>query len=246
MTRIIIEHGSQFLKNNYIGIYAADEFKKFERLASGQMLKSYECPVAVFNTDKRTESGTHWVVMCVLSNDEILVFDSLGVIGFSNFFVDDDVKVLKGIISDDAFKKPDDDGHIDIKKFTIDIAAYKKLKHKKNLSPYCRGIIEMIISLSVIKDKNKKKTKFAYNLEQIQNQNTSFCGIYCLMFMFKTYATKKAITLDHCVKTANQLFDDVKDTKVDTKSNSNTKAADKFATKYKVQGDFYFNPNEDQ
>lgn len=243
MNRIFSKLGGEKFLKNYIGIFASDEFNMFEKLATGNMIKNISSPCAVLNTDVRAEEGTHWVSLISLKNEDVVVVDSLGHLGFKNFFVDDDLVLLKEVlkkINDKETKKLKDNGNVDLIKYTIDIDSYKKFKNKNKLSSYCRGIIELCISLSVKKDKKKSTTNFYYTTDQLQNKHTSFCGVYCLMFLICLYQNN-TIDLKNISNTLNKLFVDVDNDIVDTKKNMNTKIVDRFAKRHKVKG-FYFDP----
>ena len=79
----------------------------------------------------------------------------------------------------------------------------------------------------------------------MQSKHTSFCGVYCLMFLICLYQNN-TIDLKSISNTLNKLFIDVDNKKVNTKKNLNTKIVDRFAKRYKIKGDFFFDPYKQQ
>ena len=87
---------------NYCGVYAIDELiDEFVKCAQKITTKAGQAklPFAIVNTDPIDKSGTHWISLVKLQDESFFLFDSFGLLGFSEFIVSDDRKLTSTFLT---------------------------------------------------------------------------------------------------------------------------------------------------
>ena len=124
----------QQLKDNFTGVFPVD---KLTTIKDSFDDKKY--PYCIFNTDQSSESGTHWCGAHILNDEKGLptffLFDSFRALGLKTFFIQNDVEILKDIITNfDEFSRDfteDDELAFDFFKWNIDCTKYLELPKEK-------------------------------------------------------------------------------------------------------------------
>ena len=95
---------NQDIKNNYMGVSSMDSITKYINFYEIIIKGNGKYPFAILDTGKHNKAGMHWwSFMDIHPKKNLLLFDSLGLIGFKNFIVDNDEKIIDELLYN--FKK---------------------------------------------------------------------------------------------------------------------------------------------
>ena len=95
---------NQDIKNNYMGVSSMDSITKYINFYEIIIKGNGKYPFAIFDTGKHNKAGMHWwSFMDIHPKKNLLLFDSLGLISFKNFIVDNDEKIIDELLYN--FKK---------------------------------------------------------------------------------------------------------------------------------------------
>ena len=193
------------LKDNFTGVFPVD---KLTTIVDTFDDKIY--PYCIFNTDKSTESGTHWCGAHILNDNDGLpkffLFDSFGALGLKAFFIQNDVEILDDIITNfNEFKSDfNDDNELAFNffKWNIDCRKYLELptNKMKELSPTCVGFFNLL--MSYLRYNNKKYGVQKNNIElygikdQLQNVERTTCGLFVLYYFYNLFSPQKYYDLN--------------------------------------------------
>ena len=177
------------IRDNFCGVYSADKLKNFEKCALAIFRKStkMKLPFAICNTDPISKGGTHWFSLTALQDGSFFLFDSFGMLGFFNFFIDDDYPIIQKFITDfENIPK----GDLMFYRFSFDVNAYIKLEQKiiNELSDTCKNVCNLLSAFAIAANKSNI---IIHGLEsQLQLETTATCGIFQLFFFTKLYNNK--------------------------------------------------------
>ena len=90
---------NQDIKNNYMVEYLMDSITKDINFYEIIDKRRGKYLFAIFKTDKHNEPGTHWQsFMDIFPKQNLLLFDSFGLIGFKLFIVDNDETIIEELL----------------------------------------------------------------------------------------------------------------------------------------------------
>ena len=185
---------------NYCGVYAIDQLiDDFVKCAQKITTKAgrAKLPFAIVNTDPIDKSGTHWISLVKLQDESFFMFDSFGLLGFSEFIASDDRKLTTTFLT--RFETYEQ-GNFKYYSFVFNVEAFLSLtkKQRKSLSDTCLGLMLFLTAFAVSAGTNKINI---YGLvDQIQLRSTSTCGAFVLYFLSKIYSnvSKKICKVKTC------------------------------------------------
>ena len=112
-----------------------------------------ELPFAICNTDPISKGGTHWFSLTALQDGSFFLFDNFGMLGFLNFFIDDDYPIIKQFVTDfENIPK----GDLMFYTFSFDVNAYLKLEKTiiNELSDTCKNVCNLLSAFAVAANKS--------------------------------------------------------------------------------------------
>ena len=135
-------------------------------------------PLAIFNTDKHNNPGTHWwSFMSIHPQKYILLFDSLGLEGFKFFIVDNDENIIDELL-------------FNFKKCKVSLAnqkltlwkAWEKLVHakKEQLTDTAQIFFQLLTQFEKLKKTNDMNILIVEH--PFQELTRSTCGLFQLYF----------------------------------------------------------------
>ena len=78
-----------------MGVYSIDSITRYIKFYEITKKRNDKYPFAIFNTDKHNKAGTHcWSFFDIYPKNNLLLFDSLGLIGFKYFVVDNNESII--------------------------------------------------------------------------------------------------------------------------------------------------------
>ena len=174
------------LLSNYCGVYAIDELiDEFVKCALKIVKGGGESklPFAIVNTDPIAKSGNHWVSLIKLQDHSFFLFDSFGLLGFSQFIVSNDRALVSKFLT--KFKTYSQSG-FEYYSFVFDVAAFLSLsgRQRKSLSDTCLGLMLFLTAFAISAHKD---TNVYGLIDQVQLKTTSTCGAFVLYFLSKVY-----------------------------------------------------------
>ena len=87
-----------------MGVYSIDSITRYINFYEIIKKRNGKYPFAIFNADKHNKPGTHWwSFMDIHPKKNLLLFDSLGFVGFKFFVVDNDESIIDKLLY--IFKK---------------------------------------------------------------------------------------------------------------------------------------------
>ena len=185
---------------NYCSVYAIDELVEKFVECTKKILRgiSSKLPFAIVNTDPIAKDGTHWVSLIKLQDHSFFLFDSFGLLGFSQFIVSNDQELILQFLT--KFKTYT---HRATSSTTLlnsmPTHSYLSLKkQRKSLSDTFQGLMLFITASAIA---TNTKTINVYGLhDQFQLKTTSTCAAFVLYFLSKVYtnATKKICKVKTC------------------------------------------------
>ena len=136
---------------NYCGVYAIDQLiDEFVKCAQKITTKAgrAKLPFAIVNTDPIDKSGTHWISLVKLQDESFFMFDSFGLLGFSEFIASDDRKLTSTFLT--RFETYEQ-GNFKYYSFVFDVEAFLSLtkKQRKSLSDTCLGLMLFLTAFAV-------------------------------------------------------------------------------------------------
>ena len=187
--QFVIEHGNKNFKDNWIGVFAADEFQDYMKLLNFQKTEKLKNPIAVFNTEKRENGGEHWIALVVADDKKLIVFDSFGKKGFNKFFLTDDIKKFKKFCTFENLKPLSSNGIVDFFTFKIDIFKYHK--YRTTLAKLSQSFFNYSLALHLCHDPKNPFFEIHYSFDKLQEDNTNYCGAFVLLFLQKLTQQKQ-------------------------------------------------------
>ena len=188
------------LTANYCGTYAIDQLvDEFVKCARKIVTKSAKAklPFAVVNTDPIDKGGTHWISLVKLQDESFFLFDSFGLLGFSEFIVSDDQKLVSTFLT--KFETYEQ-GNFEYYSFAFDAGRFLSLtkKQRDDLSDTCLGLMLFLTAFAV--SAGTEKINIYGLVDQIQLRSTSTCGAFVLYFLSKVYSnvSKKICKVKTC------------------------------------------------
>ena len=146
------------------------------------------------NTHPIAKSGTHWVSLVKLQDNSFFLFDSFGLLGFSEFIVSDDRTLMSEFLT--VFRTYEQ-GDFEYYSFVFDVEAFLSLSkgQRKYLSDTCLGLMLFLTAFAIAAGTTKINI---YGLvDQVQLRMTSTCGAFVLYFLSKVYLNVSRKTTKH-------------------------------------------------
>ena len=214
LKNFIETHGSEFMKENFIGVFAADEVSEYIDLAKNIKEKKCNQPFMFANTDTRENPGTHWwSIIAVEPKDELFFFDSFGKLGFSHFVIDNDKELIKQFVRVYLpYKKNNSTKKINFIKIKFNVNKYHKLnkKLKKQLTETTERLFNFFCVFAARNNTNFLKITILDT--QLQNVNNSYCGIFCLSLIYNLFYPRSnsvIVSDDQCtVRTISNIINE--------------------------------------
>jgi hypothetical protein len=189
----IESQGGSHMRYNFTGVYPIDLLKDFIPLLKKFKSKKFKAPFCIANTDRKDQPGTHWIgFLETCKRGEIFLFDSFGENGWFHFIERDDFKFLK-IFFDNLPEPKWVESKVDYEEVIIDELVFYPMKYLqangshivKELSDTANGLIQMLIAYSATT--KSKKLKIFVVKNQLQDINTSYCGIFQIYLFFNLF-----------------------------------------------------------
>ena len=124
------KNNGENLSNNFVGVFPADEKKKFMNEIQHNDKAKY--PFMVANTDPHKKLGVHW--WSLLDTDErdtLFFFDSFGTYGLLKFIVDNALDIFQKLIPGQIKKIFKQDNKITLLRWHFKLKNYEKLTQKE-------------------------------------------------------------------------------------------------------------------
>ena len=105
------------------------------------------------------------------------LFDTFGMLGFLNFFIDDDYPIIQNFIGNfETIPK----GDLKFYNLSFDVNTYINLEKSviKKLSDTCRNVCNLLSSFTIAADKSVVNIHGLYT--QLQLETTATCGIFII------------------------------------------------------------------
>ena len=258
--RFVKRHGGWDFKSNFSGVFAADEVVDFKKTIEKLRNTKHNAvlPCCIVNTDRRDKPGTHWIACVdVKSRDSLFVFDSFGRRGFNHFFVKGQDDVVTAYMKIGEFEnKRDYGGSLQFGELKVDVKKYKQMEeegHLQALSDTAAGLSKLFVSYAAM---NSVITlKVGYMVDQVQDINTEYCGVFCLYFLYHLYNPDEHIpvhgvsekgdikTIQKVIKGifvdgADEDDEEEETTNASFNKNINTILMRQFVKKFDIKGEF--------
>ena len=173
------------IRNNFVGVFSMDDISKyikFNKIIREKKKGKY--PFAIYNTDPHNKPGTHWWSFIDINpRNELLLFDSFGLLGFKLFIEDDDKKIIDALLYNfNKCKFSEANKKINICTMTFDVLEWDKLRKnkKKMLSETAQYFFHLLYEFA--KYKQSKNMTIAIVENDLQDIKSSTCGIFQLFF----------------------------------------------------------------
>ena len=230
-TKFIYNYGGDHMINEYVGTYASNEINSYIAFAAEIRRRNHYLPYMIFNTDRRDQSGTHWIsLLNFCPNSNILIFDSFGEIGLKHFLItDENITIIKSFFK---LKKKSSSTIV----FEFNSEKYRNTHNIKSLSKFA---IDLCNFLNEFTDYNNLESVDIYYIKnQLQSINLAFCGAYCLYFLynlFNPYDSSNITEDELCsIETINKLLKELFSNNV----NINDTNIKKFIDEFNINGEF--------
>ena len=122
------------IRNNFVGVFSMDDISKYIKFNKiMREKKKGKYLFAIFNTDPHNKPGTHWWSFIDINpRNELLLFDSFGLLGFKLFIEDDDKKIIDSLLYNfNNCKFSEANKKINICTMTFDVLEWDKLRQNK-------------------------------------------------------------------------------------------------------------------
>ena len=249
--KFISEHGPEHMKEDFVGVFAADEVDEYISLAENIRGNNHTHPFMIANTDPRDKPGVHWwSIIDIEPENELFFFDSFGKFGFSNFIIDNDSDLIFSFLRIYSLGKrrlkKKNQNKINFVKLKFNANKYMNLsnKLKKQLTETAERLFNFF---SVFAARNKSDYIRITILDtQIQSVDNSYCGVYCLYLLYNLFYPKsdsKVLSDNRCTdSTVETVIRDIffgGSTKEERDRNIPNLRA--FVDEFGIKGDFEIN-----
>ena len=247
--KFIYENGPEHMKEDFVGVFAADEVDEYISLAENVRAKHHTHPFMIANTDPRDKPGVHWwSIIDIKPENELFFFDSFGKQGFSNFIIDNDRDLIFSFLK--VYGKGTLEGKnqdkINFIRLKFNANKYMNLKNKlkKQLTETAERLFNFF---SVFAARNKSAhIKITILHTQIQSFDNSYCGVFCLYLLYNLFYPKsnsKVLRDDSCTNsTVETVIRDIffgGDSKEER--DRNIPILRDFVKEFNIKGDFEIN-----
>ena len=244
--RVINKIGKK-LKQNFCGVFAADELKRgFMPCANtvGKSARGKLLPYAIVNTDARTSGGQHWFTLIRLQDrGNFFLFDSFGKSGFTEYVVSDDEDLIEKIM-----KNYNEVQRLGFRYYSFEFAAdtYLDIVHSneyKRLSSAAKGVFNFFLAFAIAFDLNK--IKITGSVDQFQSEVTGTCGAFSLYFLKNLFYNDNVFLCEQAkctvavIKEVVRLHFHSELTSGRKAKELNERLIEEFVAKYRIRGDFY-------
>ena len=244
--RVVNKIGKK-LKQNFCGVFAADELKHgFMHCANtiGKNAKGKVLPYAIINTDNRANGGQHWFTLLRLQDrGNFFLFDSFGKSGFTEYVVSDDEDLVEKII-----QNYNEVQRLGFRYYSFDFIAdtYLDVLHSKEyrrLSSAAKGIFNFFLAFAIAFNLNK--IKITGCVDQFQSESTGTCGTFSLYFLKNVFYNDNVFLCEQA-KCTVAVIKEVVRLHFHSKLTSGKKAIElnealieEFISQHHIRGDFY-------
>ena len=251
--KFIKKYGGTIMNREFAGVYSADTAKKFSKFKARLEQEKHSIPFCIVNTDPKKLPGTHWItILNICPREEIFIFDPFGDFGFSMFIKSDDEDIIGPYFgnSDDIVSESENEYDSVVENIGFKSIVFKADEYaanmtepmKKELTPACRGLLELF---TIYSRANKKKNIVCHFIrDQLQETNSVWCGVFSLYFLYNLFNPVKRASsnanitcnIRHMKMIINEIFN---------KGTTNGRALNsdlmkEFAKNYNIKGDFKY------
>ena len=234
--KFIYNYGGDHLITEYIGTYASDEINSYIPLAGKLHRRHHYLPFMFVNTDTRNEDGTHWISLInICPSNVIFMFHSFGKLGLKNFITIKNIDLIQRF-----FKFVTKEKMFNVFNFNVNNSRGidRDTVLKESISKYAFDLFNFFNEFADYND-IKENVKIFYIKNQIQDENDSFCSVYCLYFicnLFNPTSDSDIIEDKLCsIMTIQKLLKEI--FSLDN-IEENTKRIKNFAEEYNIKGKF--------
>ena len=243
----VVDRIGKKLKQNFCGVFAADELKRgFMPCANvvGKSAKGKLLPYAIINTDDRANGGQHWFTLIRLQErGNFYLFDSFGKSGFTEYVVSDDEEIIESIIMNYHEVQ-----RLGFRYYSFDFIAdmYLDLVHSNKysrLSSAAKGIFNFFLAFAIAFNLNK--IKITGSVDQFQSEVTGTCGAFSLYFLKHLFYNDNVFLCEQSkctvavIKEVIRLHFHSELTSGKKATELNERLIEEFIDKYHIRGDFY-------
>ena len=207
---------NQDIKNNYMGVSSMDSITKYINFYEIIIKGNGKYPFAIFDTGKHNKAGMHWwSFMDIHPKKNLLLFDSLGLIGFKNFIVDNDEKITDELLYN--FKKCNAiliNQQLTLCAIKFSVETWEKMPHNKKdeLTEIAQNFFHLLTQFEKLKRTNEMNILILENT--VQNVAAPNCGLFQIYFyknLFDPEQRSKIVNYENLNKTTietifNEIF----------------------------------------
>ena len=249
--KFISQHGPEHMRDDFVGVFAADEVDEYISLAENIRNKDHTHPFMIANTDPRDKPGVHWwSIIDIEPENELFFFDSFGKLGFSNFIIDNDKDLIFSFlrIYSKGKRSQNNKNHNKINFIKLKFNANKYMNLSDKLKKQLTETAERLFNFfSVFAAKNKSDNIRITILDtQIQSTDNSYCGVYCLYLLYNLFypkADSKVLGDNNCTNSTVETV--IKDIffggSTKQERDRNIQNLRDFVEEFDIKGDFEIN-----
>ena len=165
-----------------MGVYSIDSIARYIKFYEIIKKRNAKCPFAIFNTDKHNKAGTHWCFLDIYPpppKKKKKLFDSLGLIGFKYFAVDNDESITEKMLYNFSSCKVKEE-KLTLCSLKFSAINWEKLKpsEKEKLTDTAQNFFHILTEFA----KLKKEMTLIIVEHPIQQITASTCGIFQIYF----------------------------------------------------------------
>ena len=143
--------------------------------------KKGKYPFAVFNTDNHNQSGTHGLsFMDIHPKKNLFLFDRLGIEGFKIFIVNNDQKIINGLLYDFKKCEPKPNQKLKLCAMKFCVETWQKMSHKlkEQLADTAQNFFHLLQQFGKLRKTDSMNILILEN--NVKNLFGSSCGLFQL------------------------------------------------------------------